>query len=422
MGWGPTLGVVLLTAAAGMGAAAGLANFLIYWQQIPNREGASGYFAVTLIGFGLAGGIVVGLITALLVRSGFWKAQGFALGAVVLLTVVAGILAVVLDDNGPTLDGEKLVAEVELKCPAGWKPDNKGKWRDGSFCWIQEKAADGPQEVNPIVLGAFALKENDGQWSVSCAVPLTKSSKNRYLRVFVGRRADVTIRIPLPARPKAAHREWSPWSANGFLAQSNQPAAADYSFRYRVQAESAYDREHPDPAAAFQEARQRALAAMPKDAPVEQWLPFFENERGQAIAYSAGSYPEVEAVKAQPLALIPLLRSSDAATVRRAVFAAGALEQIPGPLIEPLAAAGRRTIEMMREARAGALPEDPDLGAEDRAYTFFFYWKLAMDRAGAAGAAARHAVMEQIRQAAGEGSGEGGIRRIAEETGKELGH
>src|SRR5579862_7022502 len=111
------IGVVLLTTAAGACAGFGVAGFLIQWLQIPNREGASGYFAVYVTGFGLIGGFLVGLVTALVSHSGFLKSEGYALAAVATLAVAGAVLPIVLDDEGPTLNGEKLVAEVEVKCP-----------------------------------------------------------------------------------------------------------------------------------------------------------------------------------------------------------------------------------------------------------------------------------------------------------------
>ena len=149
MGWGPRLAVIFLTTAAGAGAAFGVASFLIQGLQITNREGASGYFAVFVTGIGLIGGFLVGFITALAVQSGFWKAQGYALGIVVALAVAGAVLPLVLNDNGPRLDGDALVLEVELKCPSGWKPNHKS--RSSSFCWMQEQAVDGPREVNPAI-------------------------------------------------------------------------------------------------------------------------------------------------------------------------------------------------------------------------------------------------------------------------------
>ena len=83
MSGGARISLVLVTTAA-----AGVASFLIAWLQIPNREGASGFFALYVITAGVIGGFIVGLMTAALVQSGFWRAQGYALAIVAVLAVV----------------------------------------------------------------------------------------------------------------------------------------------------------------------------------------------------------------------------------------------------------------------------------------------------------------------------------------------
>lgn len=423
MGWGATIGVVFLTTIAGGGAAFGLANFFIYWQQMTSREGAAGYFAVFVTATGIVSGFIVGLLTVLIVRSGFLRAQGLALAIVLGLTAVATVLPFVLDDPGPKIDGDKLLVEVELKCPRGWVPDHRARAEPGSFCWIQEQSADALREVNPIVSGDLFLKtapEPDGQWLVTCGVPLAKSRKDRFLRVFVGQKTDVTIRVPLPSKPGVAFKAWSQWTSEGFLPQKDKPAATDYVYRYRVQGEKEYALAHPDPAIAFQEARQKALAAVTLNAPLVKWLPFFENERGHPTNYAPGVYPEVEALKARVAELGPLLRSQDRTIARRAIFATTILEQTPASLVEPLAAAGKLAIELVKEARAGALPGDPDLPAEERAWTFFFYWDQAMERAGDTGKQAHRRVLEELEPLTRTEERGGGMRMISDQVIKEL--
>ncbi len=241
-----TLGITFLTAIAGAGAAFGAANFLIYWQQIPAREGQAGYFALYLTGIGVIAGLLVGLCTALAV-SGFWRAQGYALGIVAALSIAGAILFIALDDNRPTLDGEPLFAEIELKFPAGWMPDDHAHTDPGSSCWIQRDQADALLEQNPIVSGEFALRATQPcePWIAWCGVYLETSSKNRYLRVFVGKSTDLTLKLPLPGKPGRKQLDWTQWRADSFLPQKDKPAAVGHAFRVRVQKESDFKRAHP---------------------------------------------------------------------------------------------------------------------------------------------------------------------------------
>ncbi len=394
-----SIGLVLLTTAAGACAAFGVATYLIRALEISNREGASGYFAVFVIGIGLIGGFIVGLITALASHSGFWISQGYALGAVAILAGAGAVLPAVLNDEGPKLRGEKLVAEVEVKLPPGWSPDNRAKFEAGGFCWIQYRAEDGTLEENPIVSGGFTLQpdpETEGRWLTRCAVDLTKTTRGRYLRVFVGNRTDLTIPLPFPRSPRPADEAWTPWSTSGFLPQKDKPVQPGSAYRCRVQIESEYKRDHPDPEAAFQEARRAAIAAVPPDAPLVKWLPFFEGRDGKGPPFNSGLPPELQFVKTRAAELAPLLRSENPTVVRQAVYAAATLDALPASLVDPLAAAGRHIQELIRMAHERALPDDPDLSSERAAYELFFWWNQAMEHTGSAGAKARRAALEEL--------------------------
>jgi hypothetical protein len=322
-------------------------------------------------------------------------------------------------DEGPRLDGDKVVLEVELRCPRGWKLDNLAKSEKGSFCWLQFKPADAPATDNPVVNGTLALPATPVEPAiVACMVPLETSAKARYLRIFVGRRTDITVNLPLPPKLGPESKEWCQWDSQLFLPQESKPVPPGYAVRYRVQGKSEYQKAHPPASVAMEAARAQALAAVPAGAPLLQWLPFFEDERGRPYTGSPGARPEVEAVKAYPAQLGPLLRSRDKNVVRQAVYAVAALPAIPATLIDALAAAGRRTIELIKEARAGALPNDPDLVAASRAYTYFFYWNQAMDHASAA---KRRLVLEEIeREARSSPAAESDLHRLAIESRKAL--
>lgn len=419
---GPAIGVVFVTTAAGACAGIAVADFLIHRLQIPNREGASGYFAVFVTGMGIAGGFLVGLVTALVARSGFLQAQGYALGGVAVLAIAGAVLPIVLDDEGPTLNGEKLVAEVELKCPPGWKPDNNAKSRGGGFCWVQFQAADGPLEQNPIVSGGLTMDApaTGGAFVLRCAIDLTRTTRHRYMRVFSGNQTDVTIPLPFPAHPRPADREWTAWTSTGFLPQKDRPVPRDYAFRCRVRSDAEYKRDHPDPAEAQREAREKAVAAMPAGAPVADWLRFFEDDAAKPLPFPSGTNPQVEFVKAHAAELGPLLRSSDGTVVRQAVFAAATLDPVPPSLVAPLAVAGRHVIQLLHAAHDGALPGDPDLLAEQHAYNFFFYWDQAMAHTGDAGTRDRLAVLREIEPEVGDSRKFSDTRLIADQIAKDL--
>ncbi|HEY3741425.1 MAG TPA: hypothetical protein VGL53_16350 [Bryobacteraceae bacterium] len=405
MNWGTTIGVTLLTTLAGGAAGVALANFVIYWQEISNREGSSGYLVLILTGLGLLGGFIIGLATALAVRSDFWKAQAWAVGVVVAVALFAGVLTVVLDDHGPTFDGDKIVLEVELKCPRGWTLDNRAKSEMGASCWMQKNPSTAQNDPNPFDLGGVdvdAAREVDGQIVMPVSVELAHTRKNRFLRVFIGKKTDVTFKIPLPAKPGAKAMEWTGWL----------PAPQDYSFRCRIQKKADFDRVHVSKHDLFEQARAKALAAMPPNAPLEKWLPFFDEDRGGARSFVGvtGPTPELDVLHAHLEALIPLLRSSDPTTIRQAVFAASQFEPLPPPIVAPMIEAGRGVVEILKAARAVGTPDDPDLVGENRAYNYFFYWNAALERSAGADAPERRAVLEAIEREAQATIAQGGSK------------
>ena len=85
---------------------------------------------------------------------------------------------------------------------------------------------------------------------------------------------------------------------------------------------------------------------------------------------------------------------------------------MPPNLIEPLAHAGLHTIPLIRVARAGALPDDPDELNEERAWSFLIQWKIAMDHAGAKEQG--RAVLEKIAAELASGARDEKLERMAE--------
>ena len=280
----------------------------------------------------------------------------------VVLTLLAGVLSVVFGGDKNERSGQ--VLELEVKCPAGWKPDNLARSESGRLCWVQPREQDGEETWGELYL------VGDGR--LSGGVRLKKRGKARYLRVHAGRTTDLSIALP------ALSGEWSAWAA----------AAQGYSYRVRVAPEEEYDREHPSPIEAFRAARAKALSTIGPEAPLADWLPFFEDERGGPSASMPDPHPEYAVVRSKAAGeLGALLGSKDRETVRRAVLAASALDPDPVPqaVVGSLSGAGRVVVDAIREARANGTPEDPDVVGEDRAYTLFVYWDRGDGEGGGEG-------------------------------------
>src|SRR5579872_3740573 len=400
MGTWNGISVVFLTTVMGGAAAFGLSYFLIWLLNISNFEGGSGYFTLFVIIIGVVGGFFVGVIAALTLGSSFIQVQLRAAGIVVALTIIAGVvvtLAKVFEDKGPKLEGDSIRLEVELKCPRDWKPDNALKAGHGG-CFLQKCPEDGPIETNPIVSGRLSWDNTPAPgepWAISCAVPLEKTTSPRYMVIYTSKSLEITFQVPLPRHPGPQFKQWSAWSSEGFLPQKRTPVAPEgFAFRFRVHKESDYSAANPSTEEAFKKIREKTLAAMPPAPTVADWLPFYENVWETPTYPQDILGPEVEAVNAHPEELVPLLRSQEMTVARRAVWATTFLKSVPEFLIGPMAQNGLLIVKLIRAARAGALPNDPDELTEEKAWSFFIQWTMAMDHAGAT--ASRRGILEQI--------------------------
>jgi hypothetical protein len=411
------IAVVFLTTVMGGLAAFGLSYFLIWFLKVSNFEGGAGYFAVFVILAGVGGGFVVGLITAIAMRASFADMLLRAAEIVVALTIVAGIIVVLakaFEDKGPKLEGDSIRLEVELKCPRDWKPDNALKAGHGG-CWLQKYAEDGPLETNPIVSGSLTWDNTPAPgepWAISCAAPLEKTASPRYMLIYTNK-FEVTLQVPLPRHPGPQFKQWSSWTTDGFLPQKGRPAPpAGLAFRYRIHKESDYNSAHPSKEEAFLQKRQKDRAALPPAPTVADWLPFYENVGEVPTSENDTLGPEVAAVNDHPEELVPLLHSEDMTIARRAAFATKFLKTVPPYLIDPLAHTGLYTVHLIRAARAGALPNDPDELTEEKAWSFYIEWTMAMDHAGAT--AARRGILEQIAAELDSGPRDEKLQRLAD--------
>ena len=386
--------------------------------QIGKFEGGAGCFAVSITLLGTIVGFLTGLICALAVRSDFWKAQGYAAGAIVAMAILGTVLPVVLNDNGPTLDGEQLTLQVELKGPPGWKPDRPSR-AQFNRCWLQQDAADAPQEPILLKQGETRLGRRDGGWVATSRFDLKETCSRHYARIFLGPATDISIGVPLPRHPGRPFKEWSGWVASGFYPQKDKPVPPGFTWRFRVQTRSEDRREYPDKQARLDAYRRERIDGVREEEPLVKWLPVFEGPDGEPEPP-----PNPDAARAllqrNTAELAQLLRSTDPNVFRPAVFAAAYMYPgVPESLIQPLAAAGERTVDLIREA-AAADPDDPDVAAEQRAYAFYNSWNVAMTNAGKPAVPVRKAVLEKIERASLLGPREGDIHEIAESTRKDL--
>jgi hypothetical protein len=344
--------------------------------------------------------------------SGFWPAQGLSLAAVLVVSLLIGFVGRMYGEVAPELDGDQLMLQVEVKFPRGWQPDTEAQKPEGRGCLLRPMGP-GQRMGSPGIGGVDWQKagEIDGQWVMPCSLRLFSSRPTRFVSLTLGK-TSVQFELPLPVQPSNKDKEWSQWSSQGF-----SPDATDYAFRYRVKGVGEIRQADAKAQNNFSEEREKAAAAIPVDAPVAEWLPLFEDPGETPAVYRWGGAERKErkAVAAKVLELGPLLESNDPVVTRRAVFALGSLSETPEALVEPLLAAGRRGVELIKKASDGT-----DREAGERASLFFSMWNLAARNAGPAQAARFRGVREQMEREARASKGDLGsiVQQVREDLAK----
>lgn len=417
MSWGSTIGVAFLTGIAGAASAGYLTYLCVVWYRLQTHDGGDLGYYIIFIPLGLLGGFAIGAVLGRIIP-GFWAAQGTSLALVLGLCAIFGLVARMYGEVAPELDGDRLLLQVELKCPRGWQPDYETQKPEGSSCRVQPV---GPGlRMGPSMPGYVDWKKAsqiDGHWVVPCEVSLFSSRETRLVDVYLGK-TWVGFNLRLPPHPSNANKEWSQWISDGFSYETGKPPVTNYAYRCRVRRLSEIRDEAAGATNALWEEREKAADAIPAEAPVARWLPLFEDPDGTPAAYRWGGADRKErhAVAARVLELPLLLASSDRTVKRQAVFALGSLQETPEPLVAPLLDAGRLTIELIKEARTG---DHPDLDAERRVLDYFGMWRNAMNNAGPEQAPRFRTVLLEVEHEAST-SKSGDIEIIARESRESL--
>jgi hypothetical protein len=240
MKWLVSLAVAVLTAIAGLCAAGIVGGLLVDWYRVSSFEGGAGFFVVGIAVLGGIGSFVIGLVTARVIaarpRPSFGKALGYACAIVLgVLAIIAGV-ARLLADIPPTIDGETLFLQVELRWPAAGGPDPRtirgaGYTRLGTSTGsVVRRQEDGPLFVED-------ARNEDGRWIVPGAVDVFTSRGQRVLDVGIGETPLAAFLVPLPAHPGQAQRAWSDWMPHPRPGAAPLPDQFTYRFRVVRQSE-----------------------------------------------------------------------------------------------------------------------------------------------------------------------------------------
>lgn len=233
MRWYTWILAPLLTACFGLLAAGSLAALLVDWYNVSSFEGGSGFFVVGLALFGWIAGLVVGLVAAVVVARrpapGFLKAVGYGWGAALAIVLITGGMARFLADIPPSLGGETLYLQVDVRYPPG---NPRPAYVDGARVRLHSARASAVRKTQDGPLWLEDARQEDGRWVVPGAVFLFTQRGRRLLDVRVGNEQLAGFDVPLPGHPRAEHESWSEWLPK--YQPGSEPAGGGFSYRFRV--------------------------------------------------------------------------------------------------------------------------------------------------------------------------------------------
>jgi hypothetical protein len=236
MSWPASLLIALLTGAFGLLAAGFVMSVCVVWYQVSSFEGRAGFAVVTVALLGGLAGLVLGLIVARVMPGegflAFLRALGVAWGVAALLAGLGAGIAYLRADLPPTIDGQELMLELEIRLPADVQQAPASLEGES---WIQLGALSGRvqrrgEHGNVHLADA---RQEDGRWIVPASVFIFTSRGQRLLSVQIGDGPIAGCILPLPARPGKEHLEWSGWETLHTDPEPSEPDA-QWSFRFRV--------------------------------------------------------------------------------------------------------------------------------------------------------------------------------------------
>jgi len=239
MSWPASIFSALLTALLGMFVSGTIAAMAVDWYRIPSREGASGYFVISLGLMGFMAGLILGLIVARVVAGGthpgFLRATGISMALVGGIGLLSGGVTRALADVPPTLDGDPLLLMVEVRWPAGQTTAPVALGDDAASLGLHSiphfSHTVRASESGPLWMEDAHLV--DGRWVVPGAVDVFTSRGTRMLTVNTGDKNTQGFQVPLAAFPRRKDLAWSDWLPDFRPGVTVPPGLL--SFRYRVQ-------------------------------------------------------------------------------------------------------------------------------------------------------------------------------------------
>jgi hypothetical protein len=230
--------IALFTAFVGCLLAFFVGDYLTRLAHVPEMEGQRGMTVVFLCApLGILAGLIIGIISAILVRrqglTGFLSAQGWSL---LIVCGLAGLLVGVpyaLSDKPPRIDGKRLELQFELRVPATFKiPDQPDGYSIQVSLYIDNR------QSRFAFIDWSAITRDAEHIIIPGNVPLLTHSKTRSLLASIGNEPGGSqfIELKIPPAPTKQDETWSEWifatQRGGDLSPVPEPER--FAVRYRV--------------------------------------------------------------------------------------------------------------------------------------------------------------------------------------------
>ena len=372
----------LPSALVGLLCGAYIGDLQIRWFHLAGANGSQGWHPIQLALLGGIRGLVVGLITA-------WNVapHDTASGLRSAATSSAAVLALALAALGasrsfahipPTIDGQELTLQIELRLPPGQakpalpeKDPNYSNQKIASYFYL---TSIGNITRNLGVNGNFdeaSTREEHGRWIIPGRAPMETSRGQRALDFFInGQQLPERFIAPVPAHPGAESLPWSGWLPERDDAGQPWPDTKP-SYRFRIQK---VEPVKPEPELPMDEksvfAREETkLNAIPAEAGLENYFEFTRYDTPSAI--KALALAKMSARPRFAAEMKAAMLNSDAEESAKVIRL---IEQVPHPtpeLIHAVEAIGRDLADRMQKMNATPAKADPEfLRANDVAIRF----------------------------------------------------
>jgi hypothetical protein len=230
--------IALFTAFVGCLLAFFVGDYLTKLAHVPEMEGQRGMTVVFLCApLGILAGLVIGIVSAILVRragaAGFLVAQGWSLLIVIALASLLAGVPYLLSDKPPRIDGKFLTLDFEVRVP----PSIQLPAEIHDYTVSVSLYTDGTQ-TRVAQIDPRSIKKDSTGATFSGTVPILSHAASRQLFPSIANieHGSQFIPLDLPAAPRKENETWSDWIfATQYADETPATGLERMSARYRIQ-------------------------------------------------------------------------------------------------------------------------------------------------------------------------------------------